>query len=510
MEESHRRIERGATIVTAVQGGLAVILQMPRGNLETIYPRALAIIALQKKLDSSNYREALELCREHRISMNLLCDHNRTKFLEDSASFVSQVKKSWLKLGTVRLTNSDEDVTTTQYKMFYNNRTPTPQEDRTKVTAVCQKLCSVIQSLSSEEYIQTILTTFVKESPPCLEDTLTSIQYLRQMKGSKAADEATKYIVFLVDANTLFHVALGMYDFGLVVMIAQHSHKVNEIRNVVWSCWLTRFVCQWDPKEYLAFLSQLRTLDKPIQRFRIDDYLKRHSKTLKNLSEASQDHFSEALTYISRHKLHSVALDIFSEKSQPKEVLKLFSEPLVDGGQHCEAGISEQELRIMLTGVLRVLPGGNRELFEGLFWREAMASAHLAKQDKESIEKLCADMADELREDRRWNDAAELLHNYSEDVEGAVWSYCLGGNWEQATLAALSRGQEALVESVIKPALIDELERVSSGLGRDPNGQVSAHPQGKNRRKFERKKLSGMEGSQYEEEYLVTYFKKTF
>jgi hypothetical protein len=37
-----------------------------------------------------------------------------------------------------------------------------------------------------------------------------------------------KYIIFLVDANTLFELALGMYDFSLVLMIAQHAQKVAE------------------------------------------------------------------------------------------------------------------------------------------------------------------------------------------------------------------------------------------------------------------------------------------
>lgn len=36
-----------------------------------------------------------------------------------------------------------------------------------------------------------------------------------------------KYIIFLVDAVSLFDTALGMYDFALVLMIAQHAQKVH-------------------------------------------------------------------------------------------------------------------------------------------------------------------------------------------------------------------------------------------------------------------------------------------
>lgn len=42
-------------------------------------------------------------------------------------------------------------------------------------------------------------------------------------------EEAVKYVIFLVDANQLFDTALGMYDFSLVIMIAQHAQKVSHI-----------------------------------------------------------------------------------------------------------------------------------------------------------------------------------------------------------------------------------------------------------------------------------------
>ena len=38
-----------------------------------------------------------------------------------------------------------------------------------------------------------------------------------------------KYIIFLVDADKLFDTALGMYDFSLVLMVAQHAQKVRVV-----------------------------------------------------------------------------------------------------------------------------------------------------------------------------------------------------------------------------------------------------------------------------------------
>ena len=41
------------------------------------------------------------------------------------------------------------------------------------------------------------------------------------------AEEALNYTLFLVDVNQLYDVALGMYDFQLVLMVAEKSQKVN-------------------------------------------------------------------------------------------------------------------------------------------------------------------------------------------------------------------------------------------------------------------------------------------
>ena len=134
-------------------------------------------------------------------------------------------------------------------------------------------------------------------------------------------EEAVKYIIFLVDANQLFDTALGMYDFSLVIMIAQHAQKVslfslyflfftslsttssllveqafsamNDLLSfkprgylILSNFGAELFLSSQDPREYLPFLRELRALDKYYQRFKIDAHLKRHESALRNLSLA--------------------------------------------------------------------------------------------------------------------------------------------------------------------------------------------------------------------------------
>ena len=49
--EMTRQIERGARIVCAVPADTKVVLQMPRGNLEVIWPRSLVLSATRRQLD---------------------------------------------------------------------------------------------------------------------------------------------------------------------------------------------------------------------------------------------------------------------------------------------------------------------------------------------------------------------------------------------------------------------------------------------------------------------------
>jgi len=51
VESEVRRVERGSRIVTAVSSNMALVLQMPRGNLETVNPRPLVLEVVKKDID---------------------------------------------------------------------------------------------------------------------------------------------------------------------------------------------------------------------------------------------------------------------------------------------------------------------------------------------------------------------------------------------------------------------------------------------------------------------------
>ena len=109
VESEVRRVERGSRIVTAVSSNMVLVLQMPRGNLETVNPRPLVLEVVKKDVDgylfppspvfqgvdrriySGQWRKAFLSCRKHRIDPNVLVEHNPDGFFSDLPKFLEQI-----------------------------------------------------------------------------------------------------------------------------------------------------------------------------------------------------------------------------------------------------------------------------------------------------------------------------------------------------------------------------------------------------------------------------------
>lgn len=93
VDERCRSIERGAKLVTVIPSIFALILQMPRGNLETIYPRALVLAGIRESINAKNYKRAFLACRNQRVDLNIIHDHSPDTFILDVELFINKVKK---------------------------------------------------------------------------------------------------------------------------------------------------------------------------------------------------------------------------------------------------------------------------------------------------------------------------------------------------------------------------------------------------------------------------------
>ena len=79
--------------MTVMPSIFALVMQMPRGNLETIYPRALVLAGIRDSINRKKYKKAFLACRKQRVDMNILHDHLPQQFLSNVGLFIDQVQK---------------------------------------------------------------------------------------------------------------------------------------------------------------------------------------------------------------------------------------------------------------------------------------------------------------------------------------------------------------------------------------------------------------------------------
>uniref|UniRef100_A0A665V866 Elongator complex protein 1 n=1 Tax=Echeneis naucrates TaxID=173247 RepID=A0A665V866_ECHNA len=524
-DETLRRVERGSRIVTVVPQDTRVILQMPRGNLETVHHRALVLAQLRRWLDDLKFREAFECMRKLRINLNLIYDHSPKVFLENIETFITQLNSiNHINLFLTEL--REEDTTSTMYPRPESTPVQLPPASGLKVDVVCDALRSAMESMDPNKFCLSILTAHVKKTVPELEVALQKVHELREnppeAPGAVNAEEALKYLLFLVNVNDLYEHSLGTYDFDLVLMVAEKSQK--------------------DPKEYLPFLNMLKSLELNYQRYTIDRHLKRYRKALFHLSKCGEEHFPEALQLVKEQKLYSEALRLFTTNSAHYKALSCaYAEHLVEQQQVEQAGL--------LLWRCGESVGALQAFASSSSWRNAICVAQHIPLPPDQLALLARDLAEKLTEQRRYSEAALLLDQYAKDCEEAILALITGAVWEEALRLTYMHNRQDITETNLKPALLEgknsaafleaqlatfsrhrtrlavvreqkqkarldmldcpdaelysEASSVMTGSKYSHSNSRISSRSSKNRRKAERKKLSLKEGSPMEDRALM-------
>ncbi|KAL2911621.1 putative elongator complex protein 1 [Polyrhizophydium stewartii] len=424
LDEQIRRVERGSQIVLAVPSSVTLVLQMPRGNLETVCPRAFVLATVRHAIDRLDYKSAFMTCRKHRIDMNILVDHDAAKFVNHVRDFVRQIDDTDhfnLFISSLR----DEDVTATMYQ----TREPSlsRKDVSGKVNELCDLMVKVLDEAGTDKFIQSILTSYARKKPPNLEGAMRRIYSIKETRSSDAAESALKYLIFLADVDKLYDVALGMYDFPLVLMVAQHSQK--------------------DPRDYLPFLSELQKLPKFYQRFRIDDHLGRRESALENLSQAGAAHFDEAVQYMRRHQLYKKAMTLYEQDTEHHQTILLeFADFHASNNAYDEAALLYEMAGSLERALEAYTLAGS--------WQEATTLAVALNKSGEEQESMAESLIEILLERRDYAAVSRLCLDVLKNPERAVEALADGSQWRDAVLVATMHNLAHLKQATIKPALM--------------------------------------------------------
>ncbi|KAI0843450.1 IkappaB kinase complex, IKAP component [Hypoxylon sp. FL0890] len=443
-DERCRNIERGARLVTAMPTNMSLVLQMPRGNLETIYPRAMVVAGIRQLIDAKEYGKAFSYCRTQRVDMNILYDHRPQQFLANAGLFLDQLKDvSYIDLFLSSL--RDEDVTQTMYrdtKGVRNQELPEiasggpatgSVQESLKVNTICDAVLSRLQSgkIKDHDTLQNIITANVCKVPPAYEDGLLVVAALMQ-EDEQLAEKAVEHICFLADVNTLYDEALGLYHLDLALLVAQQSQR--------------------DPREYLPFIQNLHQLPELRRKFVIDDHLGRHEKALAHL-QSMQAH-KEAQDYAVKHALYAAALKLY-RYDQPNltTLTGLYATYLESKSRFREAGLTHESLHDYAAATRCYRAAG------ASCWRECLFTAQQQSPPltSDALTDLAATLAEALHEAKDYASAAAIHIDYLNSLENAIPCLCKGYLFADAMRLAAQRGHPELLETAVDPGLADAL-----------------------------------------------------
>ena len=453
-DERCRSIERGARLVAVMPTAFSLVLQMPRGNLETIYPRALVLAGIRRSISAKDYKTAFFACRGQRVDMNILHDYAPQQFMANVLLFCKQLKKAEhidLFLSQLR----DDDVAETMYKETLNapklglhgdgpseSQQTLTEPPSSKINRVCDAFLDVLRNRTST-HLQNIITAHVCKSPPDLDAGLTLIAKLREEQPD-LVERAVEHICFLADVNQLYDHALGLYDLDVALLIAQQSQK--------------------DPREYLPYVQGLGKMQPLRRQFTIDHDLKKHSKALGHLF--TMDEFDELKTYMAKHELYSDAMQLYRYQAQRlNEIMRLNADYLNSRNRYKEAGIAYEYL-----GEYNLAFEAYRSANE---WRECLSSATLIPLPEDELVAAGEAFAEALTESKEHHDAATVYLDYLNDIEGAIRSLCKGYYYAEAIRVVGLRRRPELIASAIDPGLVEGSATMTELLA-EMKGQLNA------------------------------------
>ncbi|WIA32299.1 hypothetical protein OEZ86_003144 [Tetradesmus obliquus] len=357
-----------------------------------------------------------------------------------------------------------------------------------KVSAVCAAVRQAVLQLPGrylQGHLKTVAISYAKSDPPSLEAALIAIREVKEASVSSsttaaaaaapaaadsaaaavaaavavtpqeaacpaqlstAADAALKHLLLYVDVDQLYRTALGLYDLSLAFMVVGHSQK--------------------DPGEYLSELTAFGSQsDVSLRCHAIDLSLGRYDKALAHLVAAGPAHFDAALKLAKERGLLRQLLALTQQQQQQQQ------------GEAAAGGSAQQQQQQQQQRLLAVLAAYGDSLLDGRkaedaavaysaagltehalgaykaanAWRMVMVLSARLQHSQQQQQALARELAEQLQASGSGADAAQLLVQYLEDVDGAVAALVAAKEWREALRVAYAGGRQDLVDTTVVP-----------------------------------------------------------
>ncbi|BDA44195.1 Elongator complex protein 1 [Coccomyxa sp. Obi] len=481
-DASVRAVEAGSRLVAAPRGADYAVLQLPRGNLETVSPRALVLAALAHALLADDYAAAWRLATVNRVDLNVMVDYAWPRFLDHAADFVRAVVDDQAVCDLLAALRADSVAAPGG---LYSSALPSPgpaadvssADVGDKVAAVSRAVSDALLAIDAAAYLRPLVTArttlgdihgalqlikdakeaqlAMDESPRMTETgdatppaaggeaataaglangggvELAGIGALgawrrRVARAAPSAEDALRHLLLTVDVERLYRSALEMYELELAFMVVAHSQR--------------------DPGEYMAQLQAFAALPAgPLRRHALDMHLGRWAHALHDLLQAGDAHFDAALALARDKGLLRELLDALpGGDARRARVLEAYGEALAARNLTEDAAVAFLAAGRLEEALTQYKVAGQ--------WRMAFVLAGRLGWAAKQVQALAAELVEGLSGLGRPADAATVAATHLHDFDTAVHLFSQAHEWRQAAYLAYQEGRDDLVETVIAPA----------------------------------------------------------
>ncbi|XP_044260118.1 elongator complex protein 1 [Tribolium madens] len=419
-ENYRRSVEQGATIVTAVPQSSQIVLQLPRGNLETISCRLISIDILDKLLNDQKWDQAVRFIRLEKLNANLLFDLNPDRFLGQIDQFVRGVH-TINELNAICLEFEGGNVLNSIYKNWGK-----ASEFPEKISTIFTNLFKYFDSVDYSVYITTIVA--INLNFFTVRDALIYLQdlYRRTNLKERLLSAINTLKIYGCDHEKLYTECLLLYDLDLARFIA--------------SC------CQLDPRVYEPHLRQLNGLTEVEKRYEINLFAKKPKTTIIYLLRCPKTTPSDILTFIKTHNVSREAFETCPPQNRFYQIVtRAFASDLSSKGCHNEAGVILKRAGLLEEALT--------EFQLSLNWPQVLNILQHLGVDKVEKMTIVSDLATRLVSSNV-RQAAILFEFYANNYEMAVKVLIEGCFFEEAIHIATKHNRGDIIVSDVIPMLI--------------------------------------------------------
>ena len=401
--ETAREVEPSAELLFFVRKLFSVVIQMNRGNIETVAPHVIVEAALRELIGANEYGEALRISKRYQV-----------------------IFSRFISLGKIDLNALCSQITDFQLGQFISGLKP--MEVPSEMTFVLDFMRFILDAAVDFDAAKKVLTfgefdsdrELAQKFPMTfciccilLESAPSAVAFACAFNSSDKVKETINFLLTLFDANELYDISLRTYDPRCITTVALVTMK--------------------EPSTYVNFVEELKEMQNPhLKMAVIDENLGNYSKAIHEYALCGPEYVEKCVYLITREKLFDDGIDAYSDNKEIKERIMLMRlDHLESAAKNAQPNKQQSEADARCAAMTALELQNNDVIVRFIpqivrckdLWR--MAVAHV---DNDGRQKLC----EALTKAKNFTDAAEIYHHYLGDAKKASELYVKAQEWAQA------------------------------------------------------------------------------